>query len=66
MNHQSENSNINNQTFPTNNNNNNGPPPPAVPGFGFPIPPMVNGMPIFPPGFMMNPGGNGAAPSGAG
>lgn len=29
--------------------------PPPVPGFGF-LPPLPNGMPIFPPGFML-PGG---------
>lgn len=27
--------------------------PPAVPGFGFQFPGMPNGMPIFPPGFVM-------------
>lgn len=26
---------------------------PAVPGFGFQFPTMPNGMPMFPPGFMM-------------
>ena len=29
---------------------------PPVPGFGFQFPPMPNGMPMFPPGFVM-PGG---------
>ena len=33
-------------------------PPPPVPGFGFPLPQLPNGMPMFPPGFMMP--GNGA------
>ncbi|KAL9119834.1 MAG: hypothetical protein Q9187_003612 [Circinaria calcarea] len=27
---------------------------PSVPGFGFQFPPMHNGMPMFPPGFMMS------------
>ena len=27
--------------------------PPAVPGFGFQFPMLPNGMPIFPPGFVM-------------
>ena len=33
--------------------------PPAVPGFGFQFPMMPNGMPMFPPGFVMP----GQAPS---
>lgn len=27
--------------------------PPAVPGFGFQMPMLPNGMPMFPPGFVM-------------
>lgn len=36
--------------------------PPAVPGFGFQFPPMPNGMPMFPPGFVMPPGPNYGQP----
>ena len=41
--------------------NNNVGVPPSVPGFGFQFPPMPNGMPMFPPGFMM-PGSTPAQP----
>ena len=35
--------------------------PPAVPGFGFQFPGMPNGIPMFPPGFVM-PGTTAAQP----
>ena len=37
----------------TNSTSNNTGAPPAVPGFGFQFPMMPNGMPMFPPGFVM-------------
>ncbi|KAL8791383.1 MAG: hypothetical protein Q9195_005921 [Heterodermia aff. obscurata] len=50
--------------LPERNMRDNGPMgvPPAVPGFGFQFPPMPNGMPMFPPGFVMPPGANYGQP----